>query len=149
MISDDQPADTTPPPSREQVHEALRATVRHGALAANLTVFTPTVIDLLVPPNGDEESNMTRAAIAEDLIRKGITAVEEHDGPAVGSALRIMLGLASGTAVLSVEERRRQAARAIGIQPDTFRRDNHSRRYFLELAFAIHSLIESRSAGAR
>jgi hypothetical protein len=120
------------------LQEELRNTLRHGARVARLYIHARNLVDILVPPNGDdpEESISDRAITAEEIIRTGVQRVGGHHA----DALAVILGLKPGTQDVTLEERRRNAARLLDIQPNTFR-VNREGILLWDLAFEIYKLL--------
>lgn len=122
----------------------LRRILRHGARAGQLLTYSPALIDMLCPTA--EKAGLgvplsVRAMKAEDIIRKAITQI----GGCGADALLIVLGLRPGTLGQSLERRRRSAARLLGIQPMTFRRDRHEKLLLLNLAMEIYRVLSDKN----
>lgn len=131
------------PPDPAELHDALKHALRQGAHAARLAVHAPGLVDQLAPPNSTADSHEQTSALyrrayrAEQIIR---AAIDEVGGESA-AALSIMFELTRRTGHRPVEERRKAAARRLGIQPDTFRRNNHEGILILELAMQIYALM--------
>jgi len=106
------------PPSIEQVHAGLHRALRHGAHAAHLVRYAPALVDVLGPA-ADGDYVHERALAAEERIRQAISALGRPD------VLGTLPGLEPGTYTMKLEERRQRAASALGILPETFRRESH------------------------
>jgi len=129
------------------VQKGLKRALRKGARASRLVLYTPDVVDLLVPEDSgrsDDESHASqepsihrRALIAERIIRAAI----ERIGGADAEALMILLSLRPGTLGLTLDSRRQAAARLVGVRAETFRRKNHEGLMIWDLAMEIWDLI--------
>lgn len=129
-------------PSVEALYVELRRALRHGARAGQLLNYSHNLIDMLCPQSaarGANRSASVRAIRAEDLIRKGIAEI----GGISAEALLIILCLKSGTLDQKLERRRQTAARLLGIQVVTFRRDHHEKLLLLHLAIEVYRLLET------
>lgn len=112
------------------LHATLTAALRHGARTARIAHYTPHLIEILYP-----DGSLTAAylAAAEDTIRAAVESIGGTDG----QALATLLGLAPGTLGMTLTDRRAVAARMLGMEPDTMRR-NHQRSLMWDLAMEIY-----------
>ncbi|WP_018636047.1 hypothetical protein [Parafrankia elaeagni] len=109
----------------------LRKAMRHGVRATRLATHAPHLVDLLTPSHTGSPDE--RAIAAEQIIRDAI----EPLGTDVSAAMRIMLGLEPGTWHNGIEDRRKRAAKRIGITPGAFRRPRREGTYLHDIAWEI------------
>lgn len=113
-----------------ELHAALTKAVRHGARSARIARHVPQLVDILYPGGPLKASYLTAV---EDTIRAALDSIGGTDA----DALSILLGLTRGTAGMRLTHRRAAAARALGIEPDTVRR-NHQRALLWDPAMEIY-----------
>jgi hypothetical protein len=128
--------------SADAIQQRLDGIKRYGVRAFQLSQHGRPLVDLLVPhnPNDPTETLSKRAIKAENIIRDAI----ERLGGTHRLALKTLLGLAHDGITPTLEERRRQAAKILGVLPVTFRAGKHEKELLGNLAFEIYEIILSR-----
>lgn len=138
-------ADTDKAANVERLFLELRRALRHGARAGQLLTYSPAIIDLLCPVTESAwlgASISVRAMKAEELIRRGIAEI----GGRGAEALLIVLGLKPGTLDQKLIRRRESAARALSLQPVTFRSARHEKQLLMNLAIEVCRILANDQA---
>lgn len=113
-----------------ELHAALTKAVRHGARSARIAHHVPQLVDILYP---DGALTAPYLAAVVNTIRAALDSIGGTDA----AALDQLLGLAPAALGRPLRERRAAAARALGIESDTFRR-THQRALLWDLTMEIY-----------
>jgi len=121
----------------DALHRGLRRVLRHGARASRLIRYTSEVVDILYPAAEHPGMNPhDRAISTEMLIRRALESI----GGYASEALSIVLGLSAGTLGRSLSDRRQVAGKLLGMEADTFRRDQHEGALLYDVAIEIYRI---------